>query len=133
MLCRIVLMIFLTQGKGKEKTVDAGASLCSKLVFFVLLVSFALSTSLFLLDYKQGQRQELKAQLPPEVYGVLEVAAKVTGDLTIKVRELNTQALGKIAEMSSKVPVGDKTLADILFSGKKLKVKRIEISISTFN
>ena len=102
-------------------------------MFYILLLSFILTSSLFLLDYKQGQLQELKAQLPPEVYGVLEVAAKVTGDLTIKVRELNTQALGKIAEMSSKVPVGDKTLADILFSGKKLKVKRIEISISTFN
>ena len=110
------------EGKGKEKTVDTGASLCTKLVFFVLLVSFALTSSLFLLDYKQGQLQELKAQLPPEVHDVLDKAAKMAGDLTAKIKEFNAQALVKIQELSSQVPVGDKTLADILFTGKKANV-----------
>ena len=97
--------------------------MCTKLVFFVLLVSFILTSSLFLLDYKQGQLQELKAQLPPEVHDILDKAAKVAGDLSAEVRKFNTQMLVKVEELSSQVPVGDKTLADILFSGKAQKVQ----------
>ena len=88
------------------------------MVFYVLLLSFILTSSLFLLDYKQGQLQELKTQLPPELNEIIDKAAKMAGNLSDKIMEFNTQMLVKIEELSSRVPVGDKTLADILFSGK---------------
>ena len=71
-------------GKGKGVTANAGASLCTKLVFFALLFSAALTLSLFLMDYKQGQLQELKAQLPPGARDVLDHVAKVFEDITTK-------------------------------------------------
>ena len=109
--------------KKEKKAVANGASLCSRLVFFVLLASLALTISLFRLDYKKGQLQELKAQLPPEIHDVLEKAENVSGDLIAKVTELYIKALVTVEELSSHVPVGDKTLADILFSKKKPKVE----------
>ena len=87
-------------------------------MFFILLFSFSPTSSLFFLDYKQGQLQELKDQLPPEVHELLGKAANVAGNLSNEVIEFNTQMLVKMEELSSQVHVGDKTLADILFSGK---------------
>ena len=123
-----------TPGK-KEKKADVanGASLCSRLVFFVLLASLALTISLFRLDYKKGQLQELKAQLPPEIHDVLEKAENVSRDLIVKVTELYIKSLETVEELSSHVPVGDKTLADILFSDKKPKVEESFVSTFYFN
>jgi len=117
-----------TPGK-KEKKADVanGASLCSRLVFFVLLASLALTISLFRLDYKKGQLQELKAQLPPEIHDVLEKAENVSRDLIVKVTELYIKSLETVEELSSHVPVRDKTLADILFSDKKPKTATAEL------
>jgi len=112
--------------KKEKKAVANGASLCSRLVFFVLLASLALTISLFRLDYKKGQLQELKAQLPPEIHDVLEKAENVSGDLIAKVTELYIKALVTVEELSSHLPVGDKTLADILFSKKKPKMATTE-------
>jgi len=103
----------------KGKTAGAGASLCTKFLFFVLLASLALTFSLFVLDYQQGQLQEFRSQLPLEVRDVLDKAAKVSGDLSAQVRQSYNRALVKIETLSSHVPVGDKTLADILFGDKK--------------
>jgi len=103
----------------KGKTAGAGASLCTKFLFFVLLASLALTFSLFVLDYQQGQLQEFRSQLPPEVRDVLDKAARVSGDLSAQVRQSYNRALVKVEELSSQVPLGDKTLADILFGDKK--------------
>ena len=42
----------------------------------------------------------------------------MAGNLSNEVIEFNTQMLVKMEELSSQVHVGEKTLADILFSGK---------------
>ena len=115
--------ISVSAGKGKEKTVAGGASLCTKMIFFLLLAALALVISLFLLDYQQGQLQEFRSQLPPEVRDVMDKVAKATGDLSAQVRKAYARALVKVEELSSQVPVGDKTLADILFSDKKPQVQ----------
>merc|ERR1712142_1351096 len=39
----------------REKADEGGAGLCTKLVFGVLLASFALTATLYLTDYQQGQ------------------------------------------------------------------------------
>ena len=114
--------ISVSAGKGKEKTI-AGASLCTKMIFFLLLAALALVISLFLLDYQQGQLQEFRSQLPSEVRDVMDKVAKATGELSVKVRQAYARALVKVEELSSQVPVGDKNLADILFSGKKPQVR----------
>ena len=115
--------MILSQEKKEKKAVANRASMCSRLVFFVLLASLALTISLFRLDYKKGQLQELKAQLPPEIHDVLEKAENVSRDLIAKVTELYIQVLVTVEDLSSHVPVGDNTLADILFSKKKPKVE----------
>jgi len=118
--------MILSQEKKEKKAVANRASMCSRLVFFVLLASLALTISLFRLDYKKGQLQELKAQLPPEIHDVLEKAENVSRDLIAKVTELYIQVLVTVEELSSHVPVGDNTLADILFSKKKPKMATAE-------
>ena len=53
----------------------------------------------------------------------MDKVAKATGDLSAQVRQAYARALVKVEELSSQVPVGDKTLADILFSDKKPQVQ----------
>ena len=79
--------------------------------------------SLFVLDHYQDQLLEFSTQLPPKVGDVLDKAAKVSGDLSAQGRQSYNWALVMIEELSSQVPVGDQTLADILFSEKKQKVQ----------
>ena len=123
-------MIF--SGGSKEKNADSGASFCTKLLFFIFLFSFTLTLTLFLVDYKTGQLHQLRSQLPPEVQELIEKAGDVLADFIVKVRKFNTQVLMKVEELSRKVPVGDKTLADYLFAAKILKVQLIKIQYNNF-
>ena len=114
-------MIFFA-GRSKSKADDSGASFCTKFVFFILLVSFCVTTALFMLDYKQGQLDQLKSQLPPEVHEAVEKAGKLLADFLVKVKAFNTQVLLKAEELSAKIQIGDKTLADYIFNAKQQKV-----------
>ena len=107
---------------GKDKYADSGASFCTKIVFFIMLFSFSLTATLFLMDYKSGQLEQFTSQLPPEVHEAAEKAKVVLADFLVQVRKFNTQVLMKIEEFSKKVQIGDKTLADYIFASKILKV-----------
>merc|ERR1719445_1421973 len=72
-------------------------------MIFVLMVFLALTFGLFRLDYKKGDLQEIKAQLPPEIHDALEKAENVSRDLNAKVRELYIKAMVKVEELSSHV------------------------------
>ena len=109
-------------GRSKSKADDSGASFCTKFVFFILLVSFCVTGALFMLDYKQGQLNQLKSQLPPEVHEAVEKAGKLLADFLVKVKAFNTQVLLKAEELSAKIQIGDKTLADYIFNAKQQKV-----------
>merc|ERR1712012_1306389 len=110
--------VSVSAGKRKEKFDDTGASFCTKLSFFVLFFSFTLTTSLFLMDYKKGQLEQMTSSLPPEVLQVAEKVGKIGAEVLDKVRAFNTQVLLKVEELSRKVPIGDKTLADYIFFRK---------------
>ena len=75
-----------------------------------------------MLDYKQGQLDQLKSQLPPEVHEAVEKAGKLLADFLVKVKAFNTQVLLKAEELSAKIQIGDKTLADYIFNAKQQKV-----------
>ena len=75
-----------------------------------------------MLDYKQGQLDQLKSQLPPEVHEAVEKAGKLLADFIVKVKAFNTQVLLKAEEFSAKIQIGDKTLADYIFNAKQQKV-----------
>ena len=81
----------------------ARASRRSSLMIFVLMVFLALTIGLFRLDFKKGDLQEIKAQLPPEIHDALEKAENVSRDLNAKVRELYIKAMVKVEELSSHV------------------------------
>ena len=116
------LTFLMFAGKRKEKFDDTGASFCTKLVFFVLFFSFTLTTSLFLMDYKKGQLEQMTSSLPPEVLQAAEKVGKIGAEVLDKVRAFNTQVLLKVEELSRKVPIGDKTLADYIFFRKMQQV-----------
>ena len=59
---------------GKKEENVGGASLLTKFIFTVLLVIFMLASSLYLLDYKSGQANQLISELSPEVLEALEKA-----------------------------------------------------------
>ena len=59
---------------GKKEDNDGGASLLTKFIFTVSLVIFVLASTLYLLDYKSGQANQLISELSPEVLEALEKA-----------------------------------------------------------
>lgn len=91
---------------GKKEDNVGGASFLSKFIFTALLVIFILATSLYLLDYKSGQANQLISKLSPEVVEALE-----------KAQEGINLALGKIRETLEPV---QKSLAPTL---EKLKIQ----------
>ena len=74
------------------------------------------------MDYKKGQLEQMTSSLPPEVLQAAEKAGKVLAEVLDKVRTFNTQVLLKVEELSKKVPIGDKTLADYIFFRKMQQV-----------
>merc|ERR1711936_1349943 len=103
----------------REKADEGGAGLCTKLVFGVLLASFALTATLYLTDYQQGQLAKLTASLPPEVQQLATKADQALADLTKNLQRIAANGVDKAEELAEKVPVGDKTLADYVFSSKR--------------
>ena len=122
---QLSLVWFLTLASvgRREKADEGGAGLCTKLVFGVLLASFALTATLYLTDYQQGQLAKLTASLPPEVQQLASKADQALADLTKNLQRIAANGVDKAEELAEKVPVGDKTLADYVFSSKR-KVSR---------
>merc|ERR1719483_1053725 len=114
----------VSPGGKRDKAEVGGAGLCTKLVFGVLFLAFALTTTLFLVDYEQGQLAQLTSTLPPEVQQLAKKVDVAVAALTDNIKKVAAQALIKAEELSKKVPLGgDKTLADILFNSKEKEAK----------
>ena len=116
-------MDFIVAGK-REKPDAGGAGLCTKLVFTILFLSFALTTTLFMMDYKEGQLAQVASTLPPEVQQLAKKADVAVAALAKNIKVIAAQALIKAEELSKKVPIGgDRTLADVVFnSGEKVGI-----------
>eukprot|EP00092_Neocalanus_flemingeri_P038900 GFUD01042349.1.p1 GENE.GFUD01042349.1~~GFUD01042349.1.p1 ORF type:complete len:381 (+),score=161.82 GFUD01042349.1:431-1573(+) len=107
----------VTPGGKHEKADVGGAGLCTKLSFAILFLSFALTTTLFMLDYKEGQLAQVASTLPPEVQELVKKANVAAAALNENIKKIIAEALIKAEELSKKVPIGgDTTLADIVFN-----------------
>merc|ERR1739838_709786 len=113
-------------GEGKREKPDAGgAGLCTKLVFTILFLSFALTTTLFMMDYKEGQLAQVASTLPPEVQQLAKKADVAVAALAKNIKVIAAQALIKAEELSKKVPIGgDRTLADVVFNSAEKEAKK---------
>ena len=97
-----------------------GASIFTKLIFTVLLLTFTLTATLYITDYKQGQLSKLTSSMPPQVQEFAKKVDIAAAALTENLKKIAAQALIKAEELSMKVPIGeDRTLADVLFSSKE--------------
>jgi len=103
--------------KRKERLEAAeGASIITKLVFSVLLVTFTLVASVYLVDYKQGQLAKLTATLPPEVRQAASKGDQLLSQLADNVKGNVGAAKAKVEEIARGIDIGDKgTLGDLLF------------------
>jgi len=103
--------------KKKERLEAAeGASIITKLVFSVLLVTFTLVASVYLVDYKQGQLAKLTATLPPEVRQAASKGDQLLSQLADNVKGNVGAAKAKVEEIARGIDIGDKgTLGDLLF------------------
>merc|ERR1739838_966086 len=113
-------------GEGKREKPDAGgAGLCTKLFFTILFLSFALTTTLFMMDYKEGQLAQVASTLPPEVHQLAKKADVAVAALAKNIKVIAAQALIKAEELSKKVPIGgDRTLADVVFNSAEKEAKK---------
>merc|ERR1711887_497485 len=110
----------VTPGGKRDKPDAGGAGLCTKLVFTVILLSFTLTTTLFLVDYKEGQLAKMASTLPPEVQQFAKKVDAAVAALIVNIKKIAAQALIKAEELSKKVPIGgDRSLADIVFNSKE--------------
>merc|ERR1712215_513724 len=110
----------VTPGGKRDKLDAGGAGLCTKLVFTVILLSFTLTTTLFLVDYKEGQLAKMASTLPPEVQQFAKKVDAAVAALIVNIKKIAAQALIKAEELSKNVPIGgDRSLADILFNSKE--------------
>eukprot|EP00092_Neocalanus_flemingeri_P038898 GFUD01042347.1.p1 GENE.GFUD01042347.1~~GFUD01042347.1.p1 ORF type:complete len:362 (+),score=155.70 GFUD01042347.1:57-1142(+) len=114
----------VTPGGKREKADVGGAGLCTKLGFSILFLCFALTTLLFMLDYKEGQLAQVASTLPPEVQEFVKKADVAAAALNENIKKIIAEALIKAEELSKKVPVGgDTTLADIVFNSREKEGK----------
>eukprot|EP00092_Neocalanus_flemingeri_P038899 GFUD01042348.1.p1 GENE.GFUD01042348.1~~GFUD01042348.1.p1 ORF type:complete len:362 (-),score=156.76 GFUD01042348.1:233-1318(-) len=114
----------VTPGGKHEKADVGGAGLCTKLGFSFLFLCFALTTLLFMLDYKEGQLAQVASTLPPEVQEFVKKADVAAAALNENIKKIIAEALIKAEELSKKVPVGgDTTLADIVFNSREKEGK----------
>merc|ERR1712168_442136 len=114
----------VSPGGKRDKPEAGGAGLCTKLVFTILLLAFALTTTLFLVDYRQGQLAQLTSNLPPAVQDIGKKVDIAAVAVTENVKKVVAEALIKAEELSKKVPLGeDRTLADVLFNTKEKEAK----------
>merc|ERR1712025_1321774 len=96
----------------------------TKLVFGVILLAFTLTTTLFLVDYKQGQLAQFTSTLPPAVQDFGKKVDVAAVAVTENVKKVVAEALIKAEELSKKVPLGeDRTLADVIFNTKEKEAK----------
>merc|ERR1711887_253509 len=110
----------VTPGGKRDKPEAGGAGLCTKLVFTVIFLSFTLTTTLFLVDYKEGQLAKMASTLPPEVQQFAKKVDAAVAALIVSIKKIAAQALIKAEELSKKVPIGgDRSLADIVFNSKE--------------
>merc|ERR1712215_183075 len=110
----------VTPGGKRDKPEAGGAGLCTKLVFTVIFLSFTLTTTLFLVDYKEGQLAKMASTLPPEVQQFAKKVDAAVAALIVNIKKIAAQALIKAEELSKNVPIGgDRSLADILFNSKE--------------
>merc|ERR1711910_308618 len=110
----------VTPGGKRDKPEAGGAGLCTKLVFTVIFLSFTLTTTLFLVDYKEGQLAKMASTLPPEVQQFAKKVDAAVAALIVNIKKIAAQALIKAEELSKKVPIGgDRSLADIVFNSKE--------------
>ena len=113
-------MLNITISGKRDKSDNGGAGLCTKLVFGVILLAFTLTTTLFLVDYKQGQLAQFTSTLPPAVQDFGKKVDVAAVAVTENVKKVVAEALIKAEELSKKVPLGeDRTLADVIFNTKE--------------
>ena len=94
----------VSNGRKKDKQeAAAGASLLTKLIFGVLLISFTLVASVYLVDYKQGQLAKLTASLPPEVQQVAAKGDFLLGQMADNVKTNLVALKNKVEELSKQV------------------------------
>ena len=107
------------ESKG-DKSDAGGAGFCTKLVFGIILLAFTLTTTLVLVDYKQGQLAQFTSTLPPAVQDFGKKVDVAAVAVTENVKKVVAEALIKAEELSKKVPLGeDRTLADVIFNTKE--------------
>merc|ERR1712013_540655 len=113
-------------GGKRDKSDNGGAGFCTKLVFGVILLAFTLTTTLFLVDYKQGQLAQFTSTLPPAVQDFGKKVDVAAVAVTENVKKVVAEALIKAEELSKKVPLGeDRTLAaDKLAAAEKAAAEK---------
>ena len=107
-------------GGKRDKSDAGGAGFFNEIVFGIILLTFILTTALFLVDYKQGQVAQLSFTLPPAVQDFGKKVDIAAFAVTENVKQVVAEALIKAEELSKKVPLGeDRTLADVIFNTKE--------------
>jgi len=111
------------RGKGHQATAS-GASLLTKIVFGLLLTSFILVSSVYIVDYKQGHLTKLAATLPPELQSVASKGDTLLRKFAENIK-LGLAAAGvKVREAASLVSLGGgQTLDHLLFGESQEAVK----------
>jgi len=113
--------------KRKQERLEAagGASILTKLVFSVLLITFTLVASVYLVDYKQGQLAKLTASLPPEVRQAATKGDQLLSQLADNVKGNVAAAKTKVEQIARGIDIGEKgTLGDLIFGPDQAAAKK---------
>ena len=109
-------MYFLT---GKKE--EGGASLLTKLTFSLLLVTFILVSSLYLVDYKSGQAKQFISELSPEVMEAIEHAQEGLDLALDKIKILASKVSASIGELVKKYPALEKVQDGLYIAFDKIR------------
>jgi len=111
--------------KQERQEAAGGASILTKLVFSVLLITFTLVASVYLVDYKQGQLAKLTASLPPEVKQAATKGDQLLSQLADNVKGNVAAARTKVEQIARGIDIGEKgTLGDLIFGPDQAAAKK---------